>query len=110
MRDDERKIATRVLRDAVAQGWRIALHDEEGLVLSGRRVEPFMLEIGSSEVQQLLFYEDHIGDPQDNGPCVGTVTMVFGNEPGVLLSDSSESPVFSAFLAPIEAYAETFQK
>src|SRR5690606_724210 len=110
MREDERKIATRLLKDGLARGWRAAIHDEEGLAVAGRKLELLVLELGATDGQQVLFYEDHMGDPQDNGPCVGTVSLVYGNEPGVLMSDSGGTKEFDEFLASIEAYQERFQK
>ena len=112
MREDELKIAKFLLEHVTKEGHCVALFDEEGFVVKSFDPKHLLGNIGDTEVQQIMIYTiDHGAEPEDH---FGTVSLVFGNEPGVLLSDygSSGPPqeAFEKLMAPVFEYAQTFEE
>jgi len=108
MRDDERRIAEMLIRSALDSAREVALFDEEGLIVKSNRLRPIMNELGTSDIQQVLIYQDEAYEEGKNH--FGTVTLVFGNEPGVLMSDTSTGKEFLEFLKSIEVYQASFEE
>lgn len=106
MRNDERKIATKLIDAALNSGREVAIFDEEGLVVKSNRRKPLLEQLGGTDVQQIIIYREE--GYEEGLSHFGTVTLVYGNEPGVLMSDTSTGKEFLAFLGPIEEYQEKF--
>jgi hypothetical protein len=81
----ERRIATKLVNDALAAGYSISVYDgEEWALRSGKDAATVLAAMGSTDMDKLRFR-----DADDN--IIGTVLLIWGNEDD-LISDTSESP------------------
>lgn len=79
----ERRIATRLVDDALAAGYSISVHDGEEWALKQSSDRATILNaMGSTDSDKLRFRKD--------GEVIGTVLLIWGNEDD-LISDTSES-------------------
>lgn len=97
----EKAIITRLVTDALAAEYLISVWDGEEYAVTKSGDKKAILEsIGATEMDHLIFYD--VSDKR-----IGHVTLIYGNEPGVVMADYSMS--LEEFLIPINAYAATFE-
>jgi hypothetical protein len=84
MSSDEARIARRCIADLLAAGYEISVYDGEEIVLR-RSTGPkaIFATLGTTDEDHLIAYR-----PGEK-PRAGSVWLVYGNEPGVLLADYS---------------------
>lgn len=103
MEDHEYLIARKLIDTAIAAGWTISVwaDGEEEMIANSTDPEKLLAEMcqtGSYDI--LSFY--------DAAQHQGNVMLVYGNEPGVLISDYHVK--LEEFLKPVNAYAETLEE
>lgn len=101
MEKSERLIIERLIREALAAGYTLSVFDgEETTVEESTDSQVVFDALATTDYDVLTLH-------RPDGTS-GTISLVYGNEPGVVISDYNVS--LEAFLAPIEAYAETFDE
>ena len=97
----EKAIITKLVDHALAAEYFISVWDGEEFAITKSRDRKSVLEsIGATECEALVFHD--VADKH-----LGQVTLIYGNEPGVVMADYSMS--LEEFLIPINAYAATFE-
>lgn len=102
--DSEQKIVARLVDVILATGYVISVYDGEAYPLTRSKSRTDILNnLGATEEEAILI-RDH------TGARVGVVQLVYGNEPGVVISDHSGGIVMNVLLAPVFEYAATFEE
>lgn len=103
--DSERKIVTRLVDVVLATGYTISVHDGEAFPVKRSSDRATILAgIGSTDVDTLVLRGAGTGD------LIGNVLLVYGNEPGVVISDHSDNLTINTVLAPVFEYAKGFEQ
>lgn len=100
MRDDERKIAKKLIDIAIARGWLVSIsaEDEDFEIEKSNDRAAIFEAMGAAGYDRVQFYE--------TGKYVGSAMLVYGNEPGVLIADYGTS--LDGFIDPVMKYQEKF--
>lgn len=104
MRDDERQIADKLITDALTEGLTVSVHDGEATPLVRSTDKPAILDaLASTDSDRLVLQTA-------DGVRFGVVLLVYGNEPGVLISDHTDTPHMNALLKGASALAESLEE
>lgn len=79
MRHDEATIAQRCIKDLLAAGYSLAVNDGEETSPTSTNAKRVFSLLGTVDMEHLVVYNDN--------KKIGWVFFVYGNEPGVLISD-----------------------
>ena len=76
---------------AIAKGWTISVHDgEDWAVQWSTDAKQVKAELAATDADTLVFRTD-------NGTTrVGSMSLVYGNEPGVVISDHTDNDAITA--------------
>jgi hypothetical protein len=97
----ERKIVRRIIREAIAIGGTVSLHDGEAwAVVTSAREREIMEHVGSTDTQTLLIRDR-------NGERMGRVYLIFGNDGYDVVSDYSVS--LEWFMKSVNEYSDILE-
>lgn len=88
----EARIARKIVRDALANGWTVSVNDGEDWVVKRSTDSRAILAALCSTDSDTLLLRDAAGD------CIGRIMLVWGNDEDVI-SDHSDNEAMSAFMA-----------
>lgn len=84
MREDEKQIIEKIVDDALAKGYEIAIISDGDLMVERTfEKDKVMAGLGECDEEYLHFWESGKAD----APFIGWIFLVYGNEPGVVISD-----------------------
>lgn len=96
----ELPIARHFIRNALSQGYELALHDSEEIAVPRTaNFDALNKGLASTDMDTLIVYKS--GEPKR----AGSVLFVWGNGTDVL-SDHTDNDVINALVAPTSAYAD----
>lgn len=99
----EQKIVARLVDVILATGYTISVYDGEAFpVKRSDERDTILNNLGATEEEQLNVRSKATKE------MIGTILLVYGNEPGVVIADYTDNATMRALLAPVETYAETF--
>jgi hypothetical protein len=97
MTKNEIRIANRLIKDALARGYMISVHDgEEWALKKSTNVFEVMNALASTDCDNVRFRDA-------SGVYVGTVALIWGNDVD-LISDWTVSPAMEALMGPVETF------
>jgi hypothetical protein len=96
----ERRICAKLINHALMSGYVVSVYDGEVWTVKKSDSPAIILEAMASTDSDKLAFRHAL-----TGAMVGQVVLIWGND-NDLISDTSVSDEFAAFLSPIEAYAE----
>lgn len=101
----EQAIVLRLVEVILATGYCITVYDGEEFVLRRCAIRDTVLNnIGATDEDILVIRSPSTGER------IGHVYLVYGNEPGVVICDHTDSVTMNALLEPVFAYARTFEQ
>jgi hypothetical protein len=93
MQSHEREVIQAFVADALARGCKLCVFDgEETTVNNSTDAAEILGALATTD-------EDTVSIYADPGRCVGVVQLVYGNEPGVVISDHTATPEMDSILA-----------
>lgn len=98
MEKSERLIIERVIKDAIAAGYTLSVFDGEETTVRKSVDFQTVIDAMASTDEDVLTLHGPLG-------MSGSISLVYGNEPGVVISNYHES--LEPFLAPINAWSES---
>jgi hypothetical protein len=104
----ERKIAARIVDDALAAGYTVEVFDGEELVLKDSRDREAILAAMFSTDEDTLFF--HSLDDKKGRVVSGFVRLVYGNTGWDVISDASGNSAMADLLAGAEKLAEQISR
>lgn len=97
----EKRIAKRVITDALAAGYSLSVNDGEDTTLhSSRDMDAILAAMRSTDEDRLLFHIDH----REHAPAIGWVRFIYGNDGPDVINDYTTN--LEAVLAGANALAD----
>lgn len=103
IRPDEFQALACIVSAALDAGHRVSVFDGEEWVVKFSTNRAKILKACGSTEEDTLRIRDALGNR------VGSVTLVYGNEPGVLISDHTDNEAMDALLADANAVQDALQ-
>jgi hypothetical protein len=92
MRDHERQVIEALIKSALAAGYALSVNDgEDETVTQSTDESEVMGALCTTDEDYLIIYRD--------GARIGHVYLVYGNEPGVVMSDNTDSAEMDSIMA-----------
>lgn len=92
MADHEREVITAIVQDCLAAGHVLSVHDGEELALEKSTDQAAIL------AEMCQTGEDNLIIHTADGRRIGSVYLVYGNEPGVVVCDHTDTPEMADLL------------
>jgi hypothetical protein len=102
----EKKIATKIVTDALAAGYAVSVFDGEAYAVQFSKDREIILSGMASTGEDLLSF--HTGEGQRHGKSSGSVYLVWGNDCD-LIADHTDNEAMRTLLAGAEALAESLE-
>lgn len=97
MRADEFQVLAAIVDSALDAGHRVTVHDgDDYAILVSTDRAAILAACGSTEADRLIIRDGL-------GYRIGSVTLIYGNEPGVLISDHTDNEAMATLLARANA-------
>lgn len=94
----DRTICEQIVASALASGYKISVHDEEAEVLNKSIDQSEIVEsMFGTDMETLVFFNDQ-------NRIVGSMVLVYGNDPGDVISDYSATASMEALYANVAAH------
>lgn len=104
----ERAIVRRAVRDIVAAGYMVRVHDGETWATGlEKSVDAVMAEIGQCDEERLYVWNPSTTPGQD-GNYAGSIFLVYGNDGWDVMADHTDSPLMHELLAEANRLADLF--
>lgn len=98
--DYDLKVIEAFIDDVLAAGHTLSLDDGEELAIDRSTDKGAILEALEATSEETLIVR------RANGERIGAAFLVYGNEPGVVICDNTDTPEMNALLARAEAIGE----
>lgn len=101
--DIERKVYSRIVKDALADGLTVSVHDGEEYALEGSSSYKAIMDAGfSTDADALVFFRD--------GKRLGFVSLVYGNSGWDVISDYTATDEMETLLKGADALASKLEE
>lgn len=92
LHSEDLTILSRLVNEAIRKGWSISVHDgEEYAVKRATKANKVLAALAWTDMDDLIFRDV-------NHFVIGFVSLVYGNEPGVVISDHSDNDDINALV------------
>lgn len=99
----DQRIITAMVDDVLAAGLSITVYDgEDYAIRRSADKDAILASLAATDGDTLYFF------PKDGGQRIGSVNLVYGNEPGVVISDHTDNEVMTQLLARATKIAEGY--
>jgi len=91
------KNARAIVRAALANGWTVSVNDGEEWTVKASTNYREITSAMFSTCEEILRFRD------TSGARIGSVYLIYCNEPYEIIADCTDNPTMDAFLAPLQA-------